>query len=128
MINPYRTLNSHLPERSPPAPDALPSDPKRLRTWVEALPRANHQAYLQALSHALDDFRTRRLEGFARLDALEVLRHVSAGETNRAIAQELHLSEGAVVKHVGAIFDKLGLSQREGNRRVLAVLAFLDRR
>lgn len=58
----------------------------------------------------------------------EVLRHVSAGETNRAIAQELHLSEGAVVKHVGAIFDKLGLSQREGNRRVLAVLAFLDRR
>ena len=74
MINPYRTLNSHLPERSPPAPDALPSDPKRLRTWVEALPRANHQAYLQALSHALDDFRTRRLEGFARLDALEVLR------------------------------------------------------
>ena len=58
----------------------------------------------------------------------EVLRHVSAGETNRGIAQELHLSEGAVVKHVGAIFDKLGLSQREGNRRVLAVLAFLDRR
>ena len=58
----------------------------------------------------------------------EVLRHVSAGETNRGIARELHLSEGAVVKHVGAIFDKLGLSQREGNRRVLAVLAFLDRR
>ena len=58
----------------------------------------------------------------------EVLRHVSAGETNRGIAPELHLSEGAVVKHVGAIFDKLGLSQREGNRRVLAVLAFLDRR
>ena len=58
----------------------------------------------------------------------EVLRHVSAGETNRGIARELHLSEGAVVKHVGAIFDKLGVSQREGNRRVLAVLAFLDRR
>ena len=58
----------------------------------------------------------------------EVLRHVSAGETNRGIAQELHLSEGAVVKHVGAIFDKLGLSQGDGNRRVLAVLAFLDRR
>ena len=33
-----------------------------------------------------------------------------------------------MVKHVGAIFDKLGISQREGNRRVLAVLAFLDRR
>ena len=56
----------------------------------------------------------------------EVLRHVSAGETNHGIAEALHLSDGAVVKHVGAIFDKLGLSQREGNRRVLAVLAFLE--
>ena len=56
----------------------------------------------------------------------EVLQHVSAGETNHGIAEALHLSDGAVVKHVGAIFDKLGLSQREGNRRVLAVLAFLD--
>ena len=56
----------------------------------------------------------------------EVLQHVSAGETNHGIAEALHLSDGAVVKHVGAIFDKLGLSQREGNRRVLAVLAFLE--
>lgn len=56
----------------------------------------------------------------------EVLRHVSAGETNHGIAEALHLSDGAVVKHIGAIFDKLGLSRREGNRRVLAVLAFLD--
>ena len=58
----------------------------------------------------------------------EVLRHVSAGETNHGIAEALHLSDGAVVKHIGAIFDKLGLSQGDGNRRVLAVLAFLDRR
>ena len=58
----------------------------------------------------------------------EVLRHVSAGETNHGIAEALHLSDGAVVKHIGAIFDKLGLSRRDGNRRVLAVLAFLDRR
>ena len=56
----------------------------------------------------------------------EVLQHVSAGETNHGIAEALHLSDGAVVKHIGAIFDKLGLSQREGNRRVLAVLAFFD--
>ena len=56
----------------------------------------------------------------------EGLQHVSAGETNHGIAEALHLSGGAVVKHIGAIFDKLGLSQREGNRRVLAVLAFLE--
>lgn len=74
MINPYRTLNGHLPQRNPPGRDALPADPRRLRTWVEGLPRANQQAYLQELTRALDDFRTRRLEGFARLEVLEVLR------------------------------------------------------
>ena len=70
----------------------------------------------------------RRADRGARLTPREreVLQHVSAGETNHGIAEALHLSDGAVVKHIGAIFDKLGLSQREGNRRVLAVLAFLD--
>lgn len=74
MINPYRTLSSQLPERLPAARDALPADPKKLRAWVDGLPRANQQAYLQELTRALDDFRARRLEGFARLEALEVLR------------------------------------------------------
>lgn len=69
----------------------------------------------------------------SRLESLtprerEVLAHVSAGETNHGIARSLNLSEGAVVKHIGAVFDKLGLSRSDGNRRVLAVLAFLDSR
>lgn len=55
----------------------------------------------------------------------EVLALVSEGATNQQIAGWLHLSEGAVVKHIGAVFDKLGLSERQGNRRVLAVLAHL---
>ena len=58
----------------------------------------------------------------------EVLALVSEGSTNQQIAGTLHLSEGAVVKHISAIFDKLGISAREGNRRVLAVLAFLRER
>lgn len=72
----------------------------------------------------------RRQDRLERLTSREreVLQHVSAGSTNHQIAGALHLSDGAVVKHVGAIFDKLGLSQRDGNRRVLAVLAFLDQR
>lgn len=58
----------------------------------------------------------------------EVLGLVSEGWTNDQVAAHLHLSRGAVVKHVSAVFDKLGLAEQEGNRRVLAVLAFLRER
>lgn len=37
------------------------------------------------------------------------------------------MSERAVEKHIGAIFQKLGLSEeRELNRRVAAVITFLE--
>ena len=43
---------------------------------------------------------------------VEVLRLVSAGKTNRAIANELVLSEKTVARHVSNIFTKLGVSSR----------------
>jgi len=43
---------------------------------------------------------------------LEVLRHVAAGETNKAIAATLVLSERTVDRHVSNIFAKLGVSSR----------------
>jgi DNA-binding CsgD family transcriptional regulator len=43
---------------------------------------------------------------------LEVLRLVAAGETNRAIAAKLVLSERTVDRHVSNIFAKLGASSR----------------
>ena len=43
---------------------------------------------------------------------LEVLRLVTTGKTNRAIAAELFLSEKTVARHVSNIFGKLGLSSR----------------
>jgi DNA-binding CsgD family transcriptional regulator len=43
---------------------------------------------------------------------LEVLRHLAAGETNRAIAAGLVLSERTVDRHVSNIFAKLGVSSR----------------
>ena len=57
---------------------------------------------------------------------IDVLRLVATGATNPGIAAQLHLSEGAVVKHLGSVFDKLRISGRPGNRRVLAVLAYLQ--
>ena len=43
---------------------------------------------------------------------LQVLRRVAAGETNRAIAGELVLSERTIDRHVSNIFAKLGVSSR----------------
>ena len=43
---------------------------------------------------------------------LEVLRLVAAGETNKAIAAELVISERTVDRHVSNIFAKLGVSSR----------------
>ena len=57
---------------------------------------------------------------------LDVLREMAQGQTNRAIAERLVLSESAVEKHVNAIFSKLGISNEpQFHRRVAAVLTFL---
>ncbi len=56
----------------------------------------------------------------------EVLSLMAEGRSNRAIAAELVITEGAVEKHISSIFSKLDLAQdAEDHRRVLAVLAFL---
>ena len=65
----------------------------------------------------------------ARLTGRErdVLALMAEGRSNAAIAQQLFVSEKAVSKHCTSIFAKLDLPPSEtDNRRVLAVLAFLD--
>ncbi|HEU5331880.1 MAG TPA: response regulator transcription factor [Actinocrinis sp.] len=58
----------------------------------------------------------------------EVLGLMAEGRSNAAIAQRLVVTERAVAKHTSNIFAKLGLPPSDDdNRRVLAVLAYLDR-
>jgi DNA-binding NarL/FixJ family response regulator len=58
----------------------------------------------------------------------EVLSLMAQGLSNVAIAKSLTVSDGAVEKHVGNIFSKLGLEpSAEEHRRVRAVLTFLER-
>ncbi|KJS56961.1 response regulator transcription factor [Streptomyces rubellomurinus] len=57
----------------------------------------------------------------------EVLEWVAQGRSNAGIAQGLFITEKAVAKHISSIFTKLGLLPADAdNRRVLAVLAYLD--
>ncbi|MET7384771.1 LuxR C-terminal-related transcriptional regulator [Streptomyces sp. NPDC005529] len=58
----------------------------------------------------------------------EVLDLMAQGRTNAAIAAQLVVTERAIAKHTSNIFAKLGLEvSDDDNRRVLAVLAYLDR-
>lgn len=57
---------------------------------------------------------------------LEILRLMAQGRSNAEIEAELFISPATVAKHVGNIFDKLDLPADSGNRRVRAVLAFLE--
>ena len=58
----------------------------------------------------------------------EVLELMAQGRSNTAIAGKLVVTERAVAKHTANIFLKLGLEvSDDDNRRVLAVLAYLDR-
>jgi DNA-binding NarL/FixJ family response regulator len=51
---------------------------------------------------------------------------MAEGKSNAAIAESLVLTKRAVEKHVGAIFQKLGLEDDEVvSRRVTAVLMYL---
>jgi len=58
----------------------------------------------------------------------EVMELMAQGRSNAAIAERLVVTERAVAKHTSNIFGKLGLPPSDDdNRRVLAVLAYLDR-
>ncbi|MFE0102760.1 LuxR C-terminal-related transcriptional regulator [Streptomyces sp. NPDC059009] len=58
----------------------------------------------------------------------EVLQLMAEGRDNATIASALVVSDRAVSKHIGNVFLKLGLPPSDsGHRRVLAVLAYLNK-
>jgi DNA-binding NarL/FixJ family response regulator len=70
----------------------------------------------------------RRDQPIARLTdrQREVLALMAEGRSNAGIAQELVVTEKAVAKHIGRIFELLELDPAiEGHRRVLAVVQYL---
>ena len=58
----------------------------------------------------------------------EVLKLMAEGVDNATIARTLVVTERSVSKHIGNVFAKLGLPPSDsGHRRVLAVLAYLNK-
>lgn len=55
----------------------------------------------------------------------ETLALMAEGRSNRSIGETLFVSEKTVERHVGSIFCKLGLSDADEHRRVLAVVTYL---
>ncbi|MGK5639853.1 LuxR C-terminal-related transcriptional regulator [Streptomyces sp. URMC 126] len=82
------------------------------------------QVISQLLSRRSQDAPLARLTPRER----EVIELMAEGRSNAAIAERLAITERAVAKHTSNIFGKLGLAPSDDdNRRVLAVLAYLDR-
>jgi DNA-binding NarL/FixJ family response regulator len=72
--------------------------------------------------------RRRREDPFEALTPREreVMELMAEGRSNRAIAAKLVVTERAIEKHVGNVFEKLGLpTAPDDHRRVLAVLAYV---
>ena len=73
--------------------------------------RLNAEACLVRVAE-LANHRARQSVGPLSDREAQVLRLLTAGKTNRAIAEELFISEKTVARHVSNIFDKLGVSTR----------------
>lgn len=79
----------------------------------------------QVVQHLLMERDRRHRSQLLSAREQEVLGLMAQGYSNAMVRDALHISDGAVAKHIGNIFAKLGLSPEDGNRRVLAVLAYL---
>lgn len=76
------------------------------------------------MSHNSQDQQVARLTDRER----EVLGYMAEGRSNAAVAAVLVITEKAVAKHINNILAKLDLPpSKDDNRRVMAVLTFLNR-
>lgn len=74
MNEAYQRLRDELPARHTPDGTSFPTDPRKVKAWVDSLPRANQQSTLRQLSEALASLRSLKLDGPQRLLAMETLR------------------------------------------------------
>jgi cyclic-di-GMP-binding protein len=76
MTDAYRRLREGMPEPGMNTTGRFHADPKKVKAWVAALPRANAMATQQELDTALDSLSSQRLVGGQRLLVMDELRGV----------------------------------------------------
>lgn len=76
MTEAYRRLREGMPEPGMNTTGRFHADPKKVKVWVAALPRANATATQQELDTALASLSSQRLEGSLRLSVMDELRGV----------------------------------------------------
>ncbi|MCX7032709.1 MAG: hypothetical protein NT046_01865 [Arenimonas sp.] len=81
MSDSYKRLGEDLPTTTQGA-GAFVADPRKVKAWVAALPRANALATEQELSRALESLVGQKLSGTQRLGALEEVRAVVVESVN----------------------------------------------
>ena len=74
MSEAYRRLREGMPEPGLDGSGRFQSDPRKVKAWVEALPRANAMATQVELDQALTNLAGQKLEGGQRLAVMEELR------------------------------------------------------
>ena len=76
-MNPaFRELRELLPTDVNPPETRFPLDGKRIKVWVDALPRANQQAVLRDVEEAIASINAQRCDAGQRFTAMEALRPV----------------------------------------------------
>ena len=110
--------------------DEITQEMIKLLEENDVLQRRTEEA---SASNAVDDLTAElasaRREPLACLSPREhdVLKHIAEGRSNAAIAARVFITEKVVSKYINNIFAKLGMPPSDDdNRRVLAVLTFLD--